>query len=287
MSETPTALLTGATNGIGAAAAVELASRGWHVLVHGRDPQRGEAVVARAQEAGGDATFFRADFANREAVRDLADEVRDHTDRLDALVLNAGIASDPCRLVWDGVEETFAVNQGAPYLLTHELVDLLEQSAPARVVATSSTVHTRGELDFAGPEDIDCAGDTDTLDRYARSKLANLAFVMELADRTDDVTVNAFHPGFVPGSKLYRNVNPLFRAAITAAQVIPFLGTSVDDAASGLVYLTDSEDVADVTGTYFEGTQPTAPDSRVDDPELRDLVWSVSASVAGVDPDWP
>lgn len=289
MGETPTALITGATNGIGAEAAVELAGRGWDVLVHGRNRQRGKNVVARVQDGGGEATFLQADFSDREAVRDLAAAVHDETAHLDALVLNAGIVSDTCRLVWDGVEEMFAVNHLAHYLLTHELVGMLGESSPARIVATSSTMHTRGKLDFDGPNDVDCAGDSDVLGLYARSKLATLGFVMDLAGRLDGtgVTANAFHPGFVPGSRLYRHVGPVLRSIITVSRLVPFLGTSVEEAAEGLAYLTDSADVGETTGTYFHGTHPTEPDPRVTDPEQQNLLWSVSADLTGVDLDWP
>lgn len=289
MNETPTALITGATHGIGAKAAVKLAERGWHVLVHGRDLQRGDAVVARAEDTGGEATFFQADFSSRDAVHQLATDVRESVGQLDALVLNAGIASESCRLVWDGVEEIFAVNQLAPYLLTHELRDMLRRSSPARVVATSSTMHSRGEMNFMTSDEINCSGDSDILELYARSKLANLAFVMELAARfkRDRVTVNAFHPGFVPGTKLYRNVGPLLRAAFTVIRVVPFLGTNVETAAEGIVYLTDSTDVSEITGTYFHGTEQADPDPRVEDPEVREHVWSVSAELTGIDPEWP
>lgn len=285
---TPTALITGATSGIGAEAAVTLAGRGWKVYVHGRNRRRGEAVVARVRAAGGDATFFQADFSSREAVRALADAVRSRTDRLDALVLNAALSTDECRLAWDGVEEVFAVNQVAPYLLAHDLVDMLTATVPSRVVITSSGVHSRGELDFDGPADIDCAGDYDALDSYARSKLANLVFAMALADRLDGtgVTVNALHPGFVPGSGLYRNAGLPFRVALTALRIIPFVGTSVEDGARGLVYLTDSESVADTTGAYFHGTRRVEPDARVANSALQTLVWDVSAAVAGVDSEW-
>ena len=289
MSDQPTALVTGATNGIGAEAAVELADRGWRVFVHGRDRERGERVVERTREARGEAAFLGADFASESGVHDLADELRSRTARLDALVLNAGVASDGCRLAWDGVEEMFAVNQLAPYLLAHELSDLLKRSSPARVVLTSSTMHTRGELDFDAPAEIDCTDAGSVLDRYARSKLANLAFATELADRFegDGVTVNAFHPGFVPGSRLYRHVGPAFRAALAAARLLPFVGTSVDDAAAAMVHLVDDDAVADTTGGYFHGTERATPDSRVTDPDRRELVWSISAELAGVDPDWP
>lgn len=287
VERTPTALLTGSTDGIGAAAAVELGARGWEVYVHGRDRRRGESVAARVREAGGTANFLRADLASPAAVRDLAATVRDRTDRLDALVLNAALAREECRLAWDGVEETFAVNQLAPYLLAHELADLLRASAPARVVVTSSAVHSRGDLDLK--EGIDCTGDYDTLDAYARSKLANLLFTVELADRFEDagVSVNAFHPGFVPGSGLYRHVGPLFRVVVAVARTLPFVATSVAEGAEGIVHLSDSTAVEDVTGAYFHGTERTEPDPRVGDLELRARLWSTCATLAGVDSDWP
>lgn len=290
MDGMPTVLVTGATSGIGAEAAVDLADRGWRVFVHGRDPDRGQDVVDRAERVGGEASFFRADFTDRAAVRDLAADVRDRLDGgLDALVLNAGLACDECRLGWGGIEETFAVNQVAPYLLTHDLAGSLAEAAPARVVVTSSAVHPRGELDFEDTGDIDCSGSYDALDAYARSKFANLVFTMELADRfaAENVTVNAFHPGFIPGSGLYRSLGPFFRTAITLSRVVPFVGMTVEKGAEGIVYLTDAAEVADTTGAYFHRRRRKEPDSRVSDPARRELLWSVCADVAGVDPDWP
>lgn len=157
------------------------------------------------------------------------------------------------------------------------------------MVVTSSAVHSRDELGFSGPDEIDCTGDYDALDAYARSKLTNLLVAVELADRFGDagVAVNAFHPGFVPGSGPYRHVGPLFRTVVAVARVLPFVATSVEDGAEGIVYLSDSTAIDDVTGAYFHGIRRGEPDARMTDPERRDQIWPVCATLAGVGPDWP
>jgi NAD(P)-dependent dehydrogenase (short-subunit alcohol dehydrogenase family) len=280
---TRTVLVTGATSGIGRVAAERLGERGWRVLVHGRDRARGEQVVDAIESAGGEATFHRADFADLDAVRELADQVREEQ-RLDALVNNAALSTDTYREA-GGVELTLAVNHLAPYLLTHELVPLLRDSAPARVVVTASGVHFRGEID---PDDL-AMDDYDALDAYARSKLANVLFAVELADRLDpdEVTANAYHPGFVPGTGLYRDSSLAVRLATGLAARLPVVGTSTEAGADGLVYLTASEAVADVTGAYFAHREREAPDARARDERLRERLWTVSADLVDVDPDWP
>lgn len=275
--------MTGATSGIGRVAAERLGERGWRVLVHGRDRGRGEQVVDAIEATGGHATFHRADFADFDAVRGLAERVREE-DRLDALVDNAALSVDEY-LESEGVELTLAVNHLAPYLLTHDLLPLLRESAPARVVVTASGVHYRGEID---PEDLS-VDDYDALDAYARSKLANVLFAVELAARLDpeQVTANAYHPGFVPDTGLYRDASLPVRLATGIAARLPFVGTSIADGADGLVYLTDGEAVAGVTGGYFARREQEEPDARANDTGLRERLWDVSADLVDVAPDWP
>ncbi|WP_255148887.1 SDR family NAD(P)-dependent oxidoreductase [Halorarius halobius] len=280
---TRTVLVTGATSGIGRVAAERLGARGWRVLVHGRNRDRGAQVVDAIESAGGEAAFHRADFADFDAVRGLAARVREEP-RLDALVNNAALSAGEYREV-EGVESTLAVNHLAPYLLTHELLPLLRESAPARVVVTASGVHYRGDVD---PDDLS-VDEYDALDAYARSKLANVLFAVELADRLDPeaVTATAYHPGFVPDTGLYRDASLPVRAGTWLAARVPFVGTSTSEGADGLVYLTDSDEVAGVTGAYFAGRERTTPDSRAEDRALRERLWDVSADLVGVDPDWP
>ena len=137
-----TALITGATDGVGRVVARALAQQGWRVLVHGRDRARGEALVREIEQAGGRATFLAADLASLAEVRRLADAVKQQTGRLELLINNAGIGtvgSAPGRQTSaDGHELRFAVNYLAGFLLTHLLLPLLKASAPARIVNVAS-----------------------------------------------------------------------------------------------------------------------------------------------------
>ncbi|AGB16253.1 short-chain dehydrogenase of unknown substrate specificity [Halovivax ruber XH-70] len=313
----PTVLITGATAGIGANAAKRLAARGWDVLVNGRNRERGEALVDEIRVAGNQATFFRADFADPEGVHTLADAVRDHTDTLDTLVLNAALSSSECAEGWDGVELTFAVNQLAPYLLAHELLDRVQAAPAGRIVITSSAIHTRGELPIdpsastgeseptesstteKSPTEtatadstpaldtaqLACTDDYDAFGAYARSKLANLCFAAELDERLPDVPVTAFHPGFVPGSGLYRDVGLPLRAFIRLTDLLPFVGTSVADGADPIVHLVDDEIDVDA-GIYYDNTEPKDPDPRVHDRTHRRALWNTCADLTEIDPDW-
>src|SRR5262245_38014006 len=127
-----TALVTGATDGLGRAVAGELAADGWTVLLHGRDEARGQAAL---EEIGGDARFYLADLASLDEVRGLADAVLGAEQRLDVLVNNAGIGGSGDRAESrDGYELRFAVNYLAGFVLTRRLLGLLRSSAPARIV---------------------------------------------------------------------------------------------------------------------------------------------------------
>lgn len=278
------ALVTGATSGIGRIAARRLGSFGATVVVTGRSCERGQAAVEEIEQVDGEGMFVRTDFAEMTAVRALAETVCDRYERLDVLVHNAACSHDERRLTDEGYEATLAVNHLAPYLLTHDLLDLLRVSTPSRIVVTASSVHRRGEFDF---DDLHFNSEYDALGAYARSKLANVLFTTELASRLDDVTANAIHPGFVPGSRLYRDASLFVRAFTTVAARFPWVGTTVEQAADGLVHLAAAPDVADVSGAYFGGTERTEPDPRAHDEQLRERLWTVSAELVGVDADWP
>ena len=140
------ALVTGSTSGIGRAAALALGRLGADVVVHGRDPQAGAAVVEELSRTGADATFVQADFADLDAVQDLAVAVREETEGLDLLVNNAGGLFRNGGLTDAGVEYTFHVNHLSPYLLTTELLGHLREGA--RIVTTASDAHKGVSLDL-------------------------------------------------------------------------------------------------------------------------------------------
>src|SRR6202161_2061173 len=141
-SNAKTALVTGSTDGVGREVALRLGGDGWRVLVHGRDRERGKAVVAAIEKSGGTAEFIAADLSKIAEVRQLADAVQKTTQRLDLLINNAGIGSGGPQGVReesaDGYELRFAVNYLSGFLLTHLLLPLIEKSAPARIVNISS-----------------------------------------------------------------------------------------------------------------------------------------------------
>lgn len=278
-------VLTGGTSGIGRRAARVFARSGGTVVVVGRNRASGEAIADElTAETAGVARFHRTDLADQSAVRALATEILETYDRLDVLAHNAGLSSRHRRETTDGIERTLAVNHLAPYLLTHELLDRLRASAPSRIVVTSSGIHRRAALDVSDLQFEDEA--YDALEAYARSKLANVAFTIELATRLEDVTVNCFHPGFVPSTGLFRDAAPWTRAAMRLVAAVPGLGTTPEEGARRLVRLATAPEFGEHSGLYVGSSGVEDPDSATLDPELRQRLWTVSADLVGVDPDW-
>lgn len=286
-------LLTGGTSGIGREAAPRLAERGATVVITGRNRTAGETVARAVTAAHPDATgrFLRVDFADFDAVRDLARTVHADYDRLDALCNNASLSSDDRRLV-DGVERTMAVNHLAPFLLTACLAPLLRASAPARVVTTASGIHHRGDLSdldgvFAGRE-------YDGLGAYADSKLANVLFTWELAERlaNDGVAAAAFHPGFVPATGLFRDaalpVRGFIRAVALVARVAA-LGPLERPATAGaaLSALVGETDLTPGAPVYVDRRAPANPAPAAENESLRERLWERSADLVGVSPAVP
>ncbi|AKU09039.1 short-chain dehydrogenase [Haloferax gibbonsii] len=279
-----TVLVTGATSGVGRETALALGRLGATVFVHGRDRDAGRTVAAAVEDAGGDAVFFRADLAERDTVRRLAEAVRDRTDRVDVLVNNAGAHFSTGELTADGAEKTFAVNHLAPFVLTHGLRDLLPDDG--RVVTVSSEVHRR----FEGPLDATSLDDYDGLDAYTRSKLANVLFTVGLADRLDGPTANCCHPGFVPSSGLWRDASLPVRAGVGLLSRLPhrLVGGFADTPATAAdtpVYLAASPAVAGVTGSYFSDCAPAEPSAAATDPKHVRELWRLSEDLTGI--SWP
>jgi NAD(P)-dependent dehydrogenase (short-subunit alcohol dehydrogenase family) len=276
-----TALVTGSTSGIGRQAALSLGRLGADVFVHGRDREAGRAVVDDLQSVGSDAQFVRADFADVEAVRDLADTVRDESDGLDVLVNNAGGLFRGGRLTDIGVEFTFHVNHLAPYLLTTELLDHVAEGG--RVVTTSSVAHRGVRLDL---EEVTSVENYAPFHAYQRSKLANAQFALGLARRLDaagrDVTSNALHPGAIPGSEFWEFLPGPLSQGLGFLEQAPLV-TSVEDGAAGLVNLAASERVAGVSGRYFAKQRQRKPAGHARNREEQDRLWERSAELLGIE----
>jgi retinol dehydrogenase-14 len=190
-----TALVTGATSGIGLAAATELAYRGATVLLAGRNPDRGEAARATvaAVATGPEPILFLADLESQDEIRRLAGEIRTAVPVLDVLVNNAGGIFANRELTVDGIERTFALNHLAPFVLTNEVLDLITAAPQGRVITVTSEMHS-GRIDFAN---LQGERSYNFLRMYMATKTANILFAFELARRLagTSATSNAVSPG--------------------------------------------------------------------------------------------
>ena len=257
------ALVTGSTRGLGEEVALRLGAMDYHVIVHGRNVERGEGVVAAIESEGGSAEFRRADFLELDQVRELADGILDDFERLDLLVNNAGIGSaggDMERTV-DGVEPVFQVNYLAHFLLTEKLLPLLEDSAPARIINVSSAAQAPIDFDDLMLEHWEPA--EGQIGRpYAQSKLAQILHAYDMAERLEDsgVTINALHPATFMDTYMVRRAGIEPRA-------------TVDEGADAVMQLVVDEVGS---GQYFRDMVPTRAHEQAYDPEARRKLREVS-----------
>jgi len=266
-------LVTGATNGIGLESARELARMGAAVHLVARDRGRGESALAEVRRSTGNGrlSLFVADLASQREVRRLAAEVRGRIDRLHVLLNNAGAIFTSRELSPDGIERTFALNHLGYFLLTRELLPLLEAGAPSRIVNVSSMAHERARMDW---DDLQGERRYSTWKAYGQSKLANILFTRELARRLEGrrVTANALHPGVV-ATGFGKNNAGLFRLMMKLGA--PFL-TSRRKGARTSVFLSSSPAVEGVTGKYFVAEAEREPSAAArDDADARRL-WELS-----------
>ena len=271
-------VVTGATSGIGKAAAAALARQGAEIIVVGRDPGRAEATAAAIQADGAPPPKVEiADLARLDQVRALAGRLNQNLDRIDVLINNAGLVLNERRVTPDGYEHVFAVNHLAPFLLTNLLRPKLTASAPARVITVSSDAHTAARLDL---DDPNLEHGWSSWRSYSNSKLANILFTRELAGRLDGtgVTANCLHPGVVR-TGFGRDARPLMRVGITIAK--PFM-LSPERGADTIVYLASSPDVAAKTGGYYVKRQLREPSAAARDDGMARRLWEISERLTGL-----
>jgi len=270
-------VVTGATSGIGKAAATALARMGAQIVLVGRDQGRTEATAA---EIGANAAVPPkaeiADLASMEQVHALAGRLGS-LERIDVVVNNAGLVLGERRVTEDGFEHVFAVNHLAPFLLTNLLLPRLTGSAPARVVTVTSDAHSAANLDL---DDPNLEHGWDSWRSYANSKLANILFTRELARRLDGtgVTANCAHPGVVR-TGFGREGKPLLRLGTTIAR--PFF-LSPERGADTIVYLASSPDVAGQTGGYYVKRQRREPSAAARDDAAARKLWEISEKMTGL-----
>ncbi len=262
-----TIIITGASDGIGAAAARRLSRSGENVVVVGRSESKTTAVAA---ELGAD--YFVADFADLSQVRALADKIRSEYPRIDVLVNNAGLMLHKVHLTPDGYEMTYQVNYLAPFLLTTQLLDRLVDSR-ATIVNTTSSSHRLVRIATAA--DLENTSVRRPSIAYAYSKLAIVLFTKELHRRyhADGLSVATVHPGYVNS-----NFGPASESRAMAfmdryTPISRFIASS-DEGADQLVWLASSKPGVDwKPGEYYSRHKIARANRAANDPRLASELW--------------
>jgi NAD(P)-dependent dehydrogenase (short-subunit alcohol dehydrogenase family) len=267
-------LLTGATRGIGRAAAVELARQGVEVALVGREAERVEAVAREARALSGGAPVHEhvADLTLMADVRTLAEEVGERYEHIDVLANNAGALFASRKVTSEGLECTFALNHLAPFLLTNLLRDRLEGG---RVVSTASDAHKSGRLDL---DDLQSQKSYSAMRVYGTSKLCNILFTRELAKRAPELHANCFHPGVVR-TGFGKNDNGIWKVLTTLGA--PFF-RSPQRGARSLVWLSTSEEAADLTGEYVQDERVLVPSAQAQNDTLAEGLWERSVELTAL-----
>ncbi len=274
--EGKTVLVTGGTNGIGRATALELARRGARVSIVGRDEQRCRATRDMIlQRTGREVAYQVADLSSQAEVRRLAAEFLGANDRLDVLVNNAGAIIRDREESVDGMEMTLALNHLAPFLLTSLLIDVIRSSSPARIVNVSSLAHILGRIDF---DDLQTRNGYSAMKAYSQSKLANILFTNGLAEMLEGtrVTANSLHPGIVDSG--FGRLKGGRRAGFGLMNA---LGISPERGAETSIFLASSPEVEGVAGKYWAKKRVRTPSRRARDTMVAKRLWTVSEGLTG------
>jgi NAD(P)-dependent dehydrogenase (short-subunit alcohol dehydrogenase family) len=279
-----TVLITGATNGIGKAAALEIAKMGATVVLVGRDKTKTQQVLNELQQASGNNNLesMIADLSSQKDIRKLASDFKAKHSGLDVLINNAGGFYNKRQTTLDGLEYTLALNHLSYFLLTHLLLDLLKAIAPSRItpsriINVSSDAHQNAKLDFS---DLQSEKSYSGFGVYGMSKLANVLFTYQLAKQLEntDVTVNALHPGFVNTG--FANNSGGFVG--TLLKVAKRFALKPDQGADTLVYLATSPEVEGLTGKYFVKRKETRSSPLSYDQTVQKKLWDESATLVNL-----
>ncbi|MGA0555458.1 SDR family oxidoreductase [Larkinella sp. VNQ87] len=275
-----TCLITGANSGIGRITALELAKKGFNIIMLCRSLEKARPVRQEIKQVSktGHVDLVWCDLASQSSVIQAAREVNDRYDRLDVLVNNAGLYIDTEQYSPEGIELTFATNHLGPFLLTNLLLNLLRKGHQPRIVTVSSEAHRwdRGFIfdELAKPRSYD------GMKAYGASKLANILFARELADRLagEGITSNSLHPGVVK-TNFAQSAKTL--QGLIFGLMRPFF-ISPEKGAETTIYLAASPEIENVTGLYFAKNRPKTPSAAAQSQYNATQLWALSEELTQV-----
>ncbi|GFT80955.1 hypothetical protein NPIL_131181 [Nephila pilipes] len=272
-----TVIITGANTGIGKETARDLAARGAKIIIACRDTVKGGNAAEEIRQELPEANIIvkQLDLASFSSIRGFAKEVLSSEPQINILINNAGVAVCPKSTTVDGFEMQFGVNHLGHFLLTNLLLDKIKTSAPARIVNVASGAHLIGSINFS---DINMDREYNALDAYCNSKLANVLFTRELANKLQgtNVTTYSLHPGAVH-TELDRNmskVNRIIAFFFHFASKLTF--KSARKGAQTTIYCAVEESLAKESGLYYTGCRQIETSKRAEDDALAKKLWEFS-----------
>lgn len=275
-------LITGATSGIGKAAALKLADTGASLILLSRNEKKGEKICNQIREKNNtQVKFYKADISSMKQVRNVSEKIKSDFNHIDVLINNAGARFDNYFKNDEGIELTFATNHLGHFLLTLSLIEMLKKSSQGRVINISSAAHANGteELyDIVAPEHYDRRL------AYGRSKLANLYFTYELASRlqSSKITVNAVDPGGVATNFSRNNgIIPWMKHYLSYLLNLKLI--SPQKASETVVYLASSDEVSRISGKYFFEKKEINSSSASYSKETAMKLWQLSLKLTGTE----
>lgn len=271
-----TAIVTGGTNGIGFITAQELAHLEAQVVIFSRNQEKCQAAVEQIKRTTGNINIesISVDLSLMASVRQAADIFLKQHSRLDILVNNAGAVFFQRQVSAEGLEMTFALNHLSYFLLTDLLLDILKSNAPSRIINVSSDAHQNGRINF---DDLMSEKSYSGFGAYSMSKLANIMFTYELADRLSgtQVSVNALHPGFV-ATGFARNNGKLINFGMSITK--PF-ARKPEKGAETSIYLASSTEVDGVSGKYFTDCREVKSNAASYNKDDQKRLWEISSEI--------
>ncbi|MCF8232849.1 MAG: SDR family oxidoreductase [Bacteroidales bacterium] len=241
-----TCLITGSNSGIGKETAVQLAKKGYHLILLVRDSEKSRNALKEIRDKSGSENIdmIFADLSSLDSIEKAVQQIKTHYNRLDRIINNAGVYKRNFEKSPEGLEMTLAVNYLAPFYLTRLLLPLLKQNSPARIINVTSGLYKNGKTDF---ESFNPEGKFNGLQAYADTKLLLIYFTYYLADILEDknITVNAVHPGVV-ATHVFREL-PAF-----INQILKLLVRKPSKGAKPVIYAASSPELDSVSGKYFD-----------------------------------
>lgn len=268
-------LITGCNSGIGKVTAIELAKKGFEIIMLVRDSEKSRMAYKEIKNASkGKVTLKYVDLASLDSIKSVSEEITAQYERIDILINNAGLFKRSFEKSADSFEMTLAVNYYATFALSILMIPLLEKSKQARIINLTSELYKRGSVNLDNNFSIE---KFDGNKAYANSKLLVVHFTRELSKRLEskNITVNCVHPGIV-GTDVFREYPKWL------AKFMNLLISKPADGAKPTIYLASSEDLNNTTGEYFYKTRRKEVEKIAKDSDISEKIWIKTEKLTGI-----